>query len=679
MNNKYKHWRLETDNNGIIWCHFDKQDSSTNVLSANVLEEFESIVTGVENNVPKGLIIVSDKTNGFIAGADVEEFTKIEGRDQALQIIKKVHDLFNRLEKLSCPTLSLINGFCLGGGLELSLACDYRVALDDAKTRIGFPEVLLGIFPGFGGTARSIRRAGAIEAIQLMLTGRTVDARKAKKLGLVDRAVPERQLQNAARGLILKKPRPYRPGLLKRIAAYSFVRPLLAKFFRRQLGKRVRQEQYPAPYALIDLWEKYGGNEKAMLEAETEAVAELITSDTSRNLVRAFLLQEQLKATGKDETFTARHVHVIGAGVMGGDIAAWCVFKGYSVTLQDRAPEYIAPAIKRAYKLFKRRLKVPHRVTAAMDRLVPDLAGHGIDKADVIIEAIIENTEAKVELFKELESRVSETTILATNTSSIPLDDISRHLEKPERLVGIHFFNPVARMQLVEIVYAGNTGQNWIDRASTFCRKIDRLPLQVKSSPGFLVNRILTPYLLEAVALLEEGVSAAVIDDTAEKFGMPMGPIELADTVGLDICLTVAENMAGKIEISIPDELRKMVAAGKLGRKTDQGFYKYKNGKPAKDTAGTSQIPEDMEDRLILRILNECVACLREKIVSDHEALDAGMIFGTGFAPFRGGPMFYARQRGYQAIVDRLTGLQQAHGNRFAPDDGWDAILGGNA
>ncbi|MFQ5659144.1 MAG: 3-hydroxyacyl-CoA dehydrogenase NAD-binding domain-containing protein [Gammaproteobacteria bacterium] len=676
MTKRYKHWHLDTDDNNIVWCHFDRQGASTNVLSSGVLAEFDRIIEGIESTSPQGLIILSDKPNGFIAGADIVEFTAIKDRKQAHEIITGVHALFHRLDALTCPTLSLINGFCLGGGLELALACRYRVALDDPATRLGLPEVKLGIHPGFGGTARFIRLVGALPALSMMLAGRTVDARKAGKMGLVDRVVPERQFRNAAVALVRRSPPRHKPGLLKRLANHSLARPLLARFLRSELHKRVNPHHYPAPFALLDLWEKQGGDEQAMLAAEVESVADLITSEISRNLVRVYLLQDRLKSSGAVRDYRPQHVHVIGAGVMGGDIAAWCAYKGYNVTLQDRGPEYIAPAVKRAYRLFKKRLKAPNRVTAAMDRLSPDVRGLGITQADVIIEAIVEDAGVKTALFSQLEAGVKTDALLATNTSSIPLDEISQSLKQPERLVGMHFFNPVAQMQLVEIVHSAKTAPEWLDKASMFCRYIDRLPLAVASSPGFLVNRVLTPYLLETVILLEEGVPAASIDKVAKGFGMPMGPVELADTVGLDICLTVAENMAATtIDVTIPEKLRQMVDAGHLGRKSGKGFYEYHKGKPRK-TATRLQVPDDLEDRLVLRLLNECAACLREQLVADTELLDAGMIFGTGFAPFRGGPLHYAGQRGYQAVVDRLIVLQEVHGDRFAPDRGWDLLMG---
>jgi 3-hydroxyacyl-CoA dehydrogenase / enoyl-CoA hydratase / 3-hydroxybutyryl-CoA epimerase len=676
MNNKkYKHWILETDDDNIVWCHIDVKDSSTNILSTGVLGELTDILDSVAENLPAGLIILSDKSNGFIAGADVREFTTIENEKQALEMLNRGQRAFNKLEALRCPTLSLINGFCLGGGLEMALACDYRIVLENDKARLGLPEVLLGIHPGFGGSMRLIRLLGPAKAMQLMLQGRSVDVRTAKKTGIVDYVVAQRQFLKSGPALIKSRPRPRRASRLQELPNKSLLRKMMAWYLRKQLGKKIKQEHYPAPYALVDIWEKYGDDEKALLKAEALSVASLANHKSSRNLVRVFLLQERLKASKGIKDFNPENIHVVGAGIMGGDIAAWCALQGMNVGLQDREPRFIAPAIQRAYKLFKRRLKHPRLIRGMMDRLMPDIAGNNVPKADIIIEAIIENVEAKTGLFAEIEPRLKEKAILATNTSSIALELLNKSLKDPTRLVGIHFFNPVARMQLVEIIYAGNTGEDWIKQAEAFCCKIGRLPLRVKSSPGFLVNRILTPYLMEAMELHQEGVPPALIDRIAVEFGMPMGPVELADTVGLDICLSVANNLAEKLSLNIPEKLGQMVEGGKLGKKTGIGFYQYKNGKPQKQNVDMSGYKkQDIEDRLVLRMLNECAACLREKLVEDADMLDAGMIFGTGFPPFEGGPINYARSRGCQNIVQDLNALAERHGPRFKPDNYWKKL-----
>jgi len=669
----YRHWRLTTDAKRIAWLAADKMDAGANVLSKEVLEELQIIVDALAIERPQGLVIHSAKANGFIAGADVKEFTALQNYDEAAALIQRGQSVLDRLEQLPFPTVAMIHGFCLGGGLELALACRYRVAEDDPRTRLGLPEVKLGIHPGFGGTVRLPALIGAPAAMDLMLSGRTVEARAAQRMGLVDYAVPLRQLRRAAEAMVLERPLPHRPPFLQRITNHALVRPLLAPMLRKKVADKAPAQHYPAPYALIDLWSEYMGDPARMMQEEARSVARLVTGDTSRNLVRVFFMQERLKSLGRGADFTPKRVHVIGAGVMGGDIAAWCALRGLQVTVQDRNPEALGRVMKRAYGLFKKKLKQPRLVQAAMDRLLPDKHGAGLPRADAVIEAIFEDVKAKQALYREIEPIIRPDALLATNTSSIPLEILSEALQRPERLVGVHFFNPVAQMQLVEVVASALTSPAVAKQAAAFVRHIDRLPLPVKSSPGFLVNRVLMPYLLEAVALESEGVPAAVIDQAATDFGMPMGPILLADTVGLDICLSVAELLAQQLQRGpVPQRLRELVAAGKLGKKSGEGFYVYQNDKPVlvKPAKGYKP-PADITDRLLFRYFNEAMACLREGVVADADLLDAGMIFGTGFAPFRGGPLHFAERTGPSAVRRRLEELNQQHGTRFVPDEGW--------
>ena len=672
----HTHFRAETDSDNIVWLHFDKADGGTNVLNFEVFEQLDQQLQEIAAQCPRGLVILSDKPNGFIAGADITAFTKISTAAQALELLQTGQDVFNRLAALPFPTVALIHGFCLGGGTELALACRYRVSRDDPGTRLGLPEVRLGIHPGWGGSARMVPLIGGLKAMDLILSGRSVDGRTGKRLGLVDQVVPDRHLQAAARRLVLEAPPPFRAGWLDRLSNSPLVRPLLAGVFRKQVAKRASPQHYPAPYAMIDIWRRHATDQSRMLTAEAQSLASLVTGLTARNLVRVFFLQEQLKALGKDKDWKPRHVHVIGAGTMGGDIAAWCALRGFHVSLQDQAPERIAPAIKRAYTLFKRKLKRPIKITEAMDRLLPDHKGIGVQQADIVIEAIFEDADVKRSLYKDIEPKMKPDAILATNTSSIPLEELASALAQPGRLVGLHFFNPVAMMQLVEVVTGKSTSAEVAARAMVFTRQIDRLPLPVSSTPGFLVNRILMPYLMEAVVLESEGVPAVLIDQAATSFGMPMGPVELADTVGLDICLHVAEILAGHFNAEIPKRLKNLVAAGKLGKKSGAGFYTYKKGKAVKPRArGGSWNLEEITNRLVLRMLNESVSCLREQVVSDKDLLDAGMIFGTGFAPFRGGPMHHIEAIGSDTLLQQLQGLHKLRGDRFAADAGWDSLF----
>jgi 3-hydroxyacyl-CoA dehydrogenase/enoyl-CoA hydratase/3-hydroxybutyryl-CoA epimerase len=402
-------------------------------------------------------------------------------------------------------------------------------------------------------------------------------------------------------------------------------------------------------------------------------MASLFAHPTTRNLIRLFKLQDRMKALGKADLPPIRHLHVIGAGAMGGDIAAWCALKGMTVTLQDLAPERIAPAIKRAHALFKKRLKQPHLVQAAFDRLIPDVQGHGVAKADLIIEAIVENAEIKRKLFASIEPRMKEGAILASNTSSIPLQELSGVLAKPERLVGLHFFNPVAQMMLVEIVERPQTAPAVMQAGQAFAKQIDKLPLPCKSAPGFLVNRVLSPYLMEAMLMLDEGIPGETIDAAAKDFGMPMGPIELADMVGLDICWAVGQELA-KPGMPIPKKLQANIEAKNLGKKTGKGFYTWVKGKPRKSSGSGTVDLRPLADRLVVPALNEAVACLRERIVTDADLCDAGVIFGTGFAPHRGGPISAIKERGKEAWLKVMAELRVKHGDRFVPDTGWDTL-----
>ncbi len=667
-----RHWQLNTDDSGIVWLHFNHLDSPVNILSLEALQEFDNILGEIERDKPSGLIILSDKKSGFIAGADVKSFSSNADRSAIEQHIMEVHRIFQRLEDLTTPTLALIHGFCLGGGLELALACRYRITRDDEATRLGFPEVKLGLFPGYGGSVRSVERIGPLPALNLMLTGRSVSGRAAKGMGLVDSIAPERQLKAAAIELIGRKPPRHKPPFYQGLLNLAPARPMLSRILEKEVRKHAVPEHYPAPFALIDHWKVHANDRTAMFASEATNLANLLSGDTSQNLIRVFFLQERMKSLAGDSKFNPTRLHVVGGGIMGGDIAAWCALKGMRVTLQDREAKYLSNAIGRAQQLFSKKLKQPRLVQAAMDRLTPDPKGYGVSHADVVIEAIFEDVTAKQELFKELESKVRPDTLLTTNTSSIPLESISEVLKRPERLIGLHFFNPVAKMQLVEVVHGKDTAPELIKQGAAFARCVDRLPLPVKSSPGFLVNRVLMPYLLEAMVLLSDGIPAPVIDRAATRFGMPMGPIELADRVGLDICLAVAKKLSPFFNLDVPERLEIMVEQKQLGAKSGSGFYRYKGGKAIYDgTDDSTAIPADLADRMILRLLNEAVACLREQIVADADLLDAGVIFGTGFAPFRGGPIHYINRTGKEKQQQRLQQLEQLYGEAFRPDSGW--------
>jgi 3-hydroxyacyl-CoA dehydrogenase / enoyl-CoA hydratase / 3-hydroxybutyryl-CoA epimerase len=666
-------WALNIDADRIAWLTCDMAGASTNVLSGDVVRELAERLNESVALLPLGMVVQSAKRSGFIAGADIKEFLKIRTPAEGYELVRAGQSVLQQLEDLPFPTVAALRGFALGGGLELALACTYRVGADEPSLSLGLPEVLLGIHPGFGGTVRSVQLIGVRPALELMLKGRPFRGARAMSLGLLDELVPPAELDARAKSLLLRRPPRKTAPFVEKLMNLSAVRPFVARQTAAVLRHGARREHYPAPYAIVDLWQRFGATGAAAYEAEARSISELMCTPSSRNLVRVFFLQDRLKSLGAASSADFKHVHVIGAGVMGGDIAAWSAFRGLTVTLQDRSEELIQPAMDRAKAFFEKRLKNPAAAADAMARLKMDVKGAGVHDADVVIEAIFENIEAKRALYAELEPKLKAGAILASNTSSIKIETLSEKLSDPGRLIGIHFFNPVAQLQLVEVVQGAGTRAQFVQDALKFTRKLDKLPLPCNSAPGFVVNRILTPYVNEAFFALQEGMSAAVIDRAAVQFGMPMGPIELSDVVGLDVSLHVGRVLSEAFHREVPPILIKLVEQKKLGRKSGEGFYRWKDGKAQKDDAEHAAIPPDLEDRLILQLLNEAVAVLR--IVQDADLLDAGAVFATGFAPFRGGPLQYARNRGIANITQRLNQLADRYGERFRPDAGWSLIL----
>ena len=671
---KFQHWTLNFDKDNLAWLCFDKHESSANVLSASVLEEFAAIVEQLQLKIPDGLIIYSGKKNGFIMGADIKEFTKINDEDEAYTLIRQGQQVLDALEALPCPTLSVINGYTLGGGLELAMACDYRIAINSDKPIIGLPEVQLGLHPGFGGTVRAVKITGVRAAMKLMLTGKPIRVKAAQKNGLIDQLCSDEEWQNQARSIIKSKPKKASAPLIEKLLNLPFLRGFIAKKLVKQVSSKANKNHYPAPYSMIDLWKQHGASTSSGYKAEARSMAKLMCGKTSRNLIRVFFLQNKLKSQFPSGDTDIKNIHVIGAGIMGGDIASWCALKGFNVTLQDRSLEDIAPALKRAEKLFSKKIRNKSLLEKTQSRLSEDLAGDGVAKADLIIEAIYENLDAKKDLYKKLEATMKTTAILATNTSSILLEDLRTDLKQPEKFIGLHFFNPVSQLPLVEIISCDDTDKLTLQRGFNFVKKISKSPLLCKSSEGFIVNRILAPYMAEAMHLSEDGMASIDIDKTAVSFGMPMGPVELVDTVGIDVALNVSKVLGKAFNRPIPEKLIAMVANNELGKKTGKGFYDWTLegvSKPSATADETAAIPDDAEDRLILPMLNEAIACLEEGIVADSDMLDIGVIFGTGFAPFHGGPIQYARERGLDNIMMSFEKLETKHGSRFKAHPGW--------
>lgn len=679
---RFAHWQTEQRADGVVVLTLDRAGQSVNALAQVVLGELEQMIERIAIEKPKGVIIRSGKPAGFIAGADIAEFKTFDERGTVFESIRFGQNVLQKLAELPCPTVAAIHGHCMGGGTELALACRYRVASTDDSTRIALPEVKLGIYPGWGGSVRLPDLVGAPAAFDMMLTGRGLSAAAARGIGLLDKTCEPALLLDTALQLLQRGvSRPFKQRATAWLSTSWLARQVLARLLLKQVSRKARKAHYPAPFALIETWRRSGGSIENRLVLEAKSVAKLAQTATARNLVRVYFLQERLKSLGgKDSQGTAlpslQRVHVIGAGVMGGDIAAWCALRGFDTSLQDRSMAQVQPAIDRAHAFYSKKIKQEAKRAAAITRLKPDVEGNEVAKADLVIEAIYENSEAKRDLYAKVEETLPAGSLLTSNTSSIPLTDLRAGLRRPAQFAGLHFFNPVAMMPLVEIVRHDGMDADTERRLAAFCRAIDKLPVPVAGSPGFLVNRILMPYLLEAMACYSEDIPGPVIDKAALAFGMPMGPIELADTVGLDVAASVGKLLADFLNLPIPSGLDGLLATGKRGRKDGQGFYTWVDGRAQKSEVPKDyRAPEDLTDRLILPFLNEAVACLQEGVVADEDLLDAGVIFGTGFAPFRGGPIAHIRSEGAAKLKARLEQLADRHGDRFKPRRGWDALI----
>lgn len=663
-------WRAGRDGDGILWLALDKADSGTNTISEEVIRELEGHVAAAEADLPKALVIRSAKPGGFAAGADIGSFDAMSDGG-AEEMLKQGHAVLDRIEALNCPTICVVHGAALGAGFELALACDTRIATPGAS--FGFPEVLLGLHPGLGGTVRLPALIDPTEAMTLMLTGKTAHTKKAKSLGIVDALVEERHVAAAVLAAAQGEITPPAPGLKARAFGFDQARSLAARQMRSQTEKKAPKAHYPAPHALIDLWEEHGDDPTEMQKAEIASFARLLDSETSKNLRRVFFLRQGLKdaGDGKDDI---THVHVIGAGAMGAEIAAMAAIKGKRVTLGDVETAPLGKALKLAAKICEDKHLSRIETRDALDRLMPDPKGYGLASADLVIEAAPEGLDVKKTIYDSL--RLKPGAILASNTSSLSVDTLAAEVADKVRFAGLHFFNPVSKVDLVEVVRSSATEDDTVCRLAAFCVAIGKLPARVADYPGFVVNRALTPYLMEAMVLMDEGVPKEVIDSAALRFGMPMGPVTLADQVGLDIGLHVADSLRDSLDkpmAEISDSLRAKVAAGELGKKTGQGFYDWSEGTPHPD-ASLDDAPDDLTDRLILPMLDACVEVLRKGVAESADQVDGAMIFATGFAPFRGGPMHYAKTRGRDEIVARLKELEEAHGPRFAPDEGWSTL-----
>lgn len=643
-NNKYDHWHVERDDDGIVWLGLDVADKSVNVLTTAVLRELADISKGLSDAPPTGLVLHSRKNRGFIFGADINEFEAFSSEDVVKAHIAKTLETIQRIDDLPCPTVALIDGVALGGGYELALGFDVIVGVDDPSVQIGFPEVNLGLLPGYGGTGRIFKRAGLATALDMVLYGKPLKAKAAKSCNAIDLLVNNNNELKAEAIKIIKayKGRELPDSLI--VDSTDLIAVETAK-----IEARFTENNTPAPFEILRHFAMENPDQARLITAESHIFARLMMGGASRGLRRVFALNDAVKKQGRGNS-DVTHIHVIGAGVMGGDIAAVAAMSGFKVTLQDINVEAIESAVKRAHGLYDRRLRSPDMAAAAKNRLHVDHTGTGLHDADLLIEAVAENLDLKQKVFADAETKMKAGAIMATNTSAIPIEDIGAALKKPERLIGMHFFNPVPVLPLVEIVHTQASDADAIHRAMCVSGAMKKLPIACKSSPGFMVNRALLPYLFAAIDAVIDGENADMIDQALVEFGMPMGPIELADQIGLDVCHD-AGIVLGMSETS-QSRLQTLINAGTIGRKSGQGFYQWDDKKAIRPRASyDADALQAIALRLLTPLVAECRAAVTEGVVTSRDMADAAMLFGVGFAAHTGGPLFWADDNPALAIV----------------------------
>ena len=641
------HLTVEIDGDGLAWVGLDVVDKSVNVLTREVMSEMAVVADQLESDKSiTGMALFCGKDQGFIYGADINEFSDLASEDDVVALMDEVHSTFDRFAELPFPTVAGIDGFALGGGLEMPLICDRLIATNNAKTQLAFPEVKLGLLPGYGGTGRAYARIGAANVLDMMLTGRMVSAQEAKNMGLVDMLVETAaDLKPAMKSMLaeLKGQKPERHTITGEDTS-SLVEEAASKF-----TKRLRQDHTPAPFAILDHIADHAPDGKAISNAEKLIFPALMMSRASDGLRRVYQLNDMVKKTARGDS-GFQSIHVIGAGVMGGDIAAVAAMSGFQVTLHDMSASAIDGAIDRARDLYERRLKTPEKINAALDRLVADPDGAGLSNADLIIEAVAERLDIKQKVFSAAEQQAKTEAVLATNTSSIPLEEIASALKDPSRLIGLHFFNPVPVLPLVEVIASRHSDDAAMAKGMSFSGQLKKMPIRCQSSPGFVVNRALLPYINAGVTEMLAGGNPDEIDQALVNYGMPMGPIELADQIGIDVMLDAST------PLGMPDDVAKtyqdMIDKGTIGRKSGQGFYKWDDKKAIRPRAVyEAQSQAKLASKLLQPMVKECQAVVDKGVVGSADYADAAMIFGVGFPGFRGGPLHDNKK----AVLEKLS------------------------
>jgi 3-hydroxyacyl-CoA dehydrogenase / enoyl-CoA hydratase / 3-hydroxybutyryl-CoA epimerase len=679
--------RRTVDGEGICALTFDRPGSAANIFDYATLEELRQELDFIASapNI-KGVVLMSAKPTIFIAGVDLKRMTENTPLEEIKELLTFGQSQISRLTELKIPTVAAIHGVAVGGGYEITLACDYRLAASDGVTKIGLPETKIGLLPAWGGATRLPRLIGLPKALEFILAGKTVSARAALKLGMVDELVPaERLLRAAVEKIHQGKSRRPSHGLVNNPLAVAALAPI----WRQRLLRKTRGH-YPAVTQAFDVMTRgVTKSVSASLALEREGVLELVKTDACHNLIRVFFLQERAKKRTVEgsapqlEPKPIKRAAVIGAGVMGAGIAQWLSARGLPVILRDVNTEQVGKGMASIAKLYrdsiKRHVFSQREARDGFDRIYPAPMEVPLRHVDLVIEAAVENLELKKKIFQRLDELASEETILATNTSALPISELASGTRRPERVLGLHFFNPVHRMQLVEVIAARETAPEALSRAVRFVQRIGKLPVVVKDSPGFLVNRILMPYLVEAGNLFEHGARLEDLDEAMLDFGMPMGPMRLLDEVGVDVALHVAQTLSANFgkRLQVPALLAQMPGAGLLGRKSGKGFYVYDQSKKSQPNleamsyvqshtaSGLSR--KDIQERMFFLMVNEAARCLEEQIVPVPDDVDFAMIMGTGFAPFRGGPLRYADSLGIEKIVGAMQILADCGATQFTP------------
>jgi len=691
-------FRVERRSSGLAHLVMDHPTRKINVLDADAMASLEAALTDLEASPPPGILVLSGKPGSFIAGADIDAIAGITDADHVHTLVRRGQAAFSRLAALPCPKVAAVDGVCLGGGTELALACDSRIASEEPRTQIGLPEVMLGIFPAWGGTTRLPRLVGLPAALDLILTGRALDGRRAEKLGLIARAVPaawlvefaERHLAHIARRSAKQRRDHYQPGSFMEwfLDATAPGRSIVFSQARKSVLARTGGV-YPAPLAALQVLEHtYGRHEEHGFLAEASAVSPLVVGPVCKNLVRIFRLSEDAKranvvADPGVQAAAVQRMALVGAGVMGAGIAELAARQGITVRMREIKPEALQKGLQTIRGVIDERNRkkraAAREVDAQMARVLPTLDLTGMAHADFALEAVVEDLDVKRRVFAELEVRIPPAALLATNTSSLSVDALAAGLLHPGRFVGFHFFNPVHRMPLVEVVRGSRTSDAALVTAVALARRFGKTPVVVKDSPGFLVNRVLMPYLREALHMIEEGFAVPDLDAAMRAFGMPMGPFEVVDEVGLDVAHKVGAVLVNAFpeRMAASPILEKLVASGRLGRKNGRGFYRHRGRERTPDrgiygvlglhSPRRSQTVEALGERMVLTMINEAARCLEDGIVAGPAQVDLGMVFGAGFPPWRGGVLRHADTIGLPAVVDRLRALRAEKGPRFEP------------